>query len=722
MIEKVKAQAQQLKSQVSNRDLNQLLTQSSDLLLVACVGAMVGMMIVPLPTWLLDILLTVNITIAVTLLMVSIYISKATQIASYPTLLLITTLYRLSLDISATRLILAHANAGEVIRAFGMFVVSGNFVVGAVIFLIITLVQFIVITKGSERVAEVAARFTLDAMPGKQMSIDADIRAGAIDFEEGRRRREALGRESQFYGAMDGAMKFVKGDAIAGIIITLINILGGLIIGMAMKGMDLMKAVQTYSILTIGNGLVSQIPALLISISAGMVITRVASETADSNLGKDVATQILAQPKAIAVSSGLLVILALVPGLPKIPFLLLAATASAVAYGLFKAQKAQKEESPVLAGKIDRNEEPQITVTVPLALEVGEGLAPYISPGTTEGRTFLQKLRDVRNGLYYELGVIFPPIQVTSGNPLASGSYRIWLNEVPVISGQVRLEFILANSPASQLKPFGIAGEDTKNPATGKPCAWIVKADKEKATLAGIQTWDPHEVLIMHLIHFLKKHSRDFVGLQEVQWMVTSLKEYYPNLVEEVIPKTVTLQQLTEILQRLTEEGVSIRDLKSVLQSLAESGKTSSDSLSLAEQVRISMKRKICYQLSEGRSVLYVYQLSPDIEDVFRNSIRQSSTGPYLTMDPESVKVVMSSVEATIGKLPVTAQDPVILTDAEIRRFVKKLLDFQFPQISVISYDQLTSEISVHPLGSIAWVPPEALKNSPPSLETEPIA
>ena len=319
MISKITGQVERIKQEVLAGGFAAILTRYSDILLVCCVSAMVGMMIIPLPTWIIDILLTINITIAVILMMVSIYISKPTQIASYPTLLLITTLYRLSLDISATRLILLQADAGEVIRAFGMFVVSGNFVVGGVIFLIITLVQFIVITKGSERVAEVSARFTLDALPGKQMSIDADLRAGKMDFDEARKKRDALTRESQFYGSMDGAMKFVKGDAIAGIIITLVNIIGGLIIGVAMRGMEVMQAVQTYSILTIGNGLVSQIPALLISISAGMVVTRVASEEEGSNLGKDVATQILAQPKAIAVASGLLFTLALVPGLPKIP-------------------------------------------------------------------------------------------------------------------------------------------------------------------------------------------------------------------------------------------------------------------------------------------------------------------------------------------------------------------------------------------------------------------
>ena len=341
MPENLQQRLRNLQRGVLSSDVTTVLTRFSDLILVGCIGAMVGMMIVPLPTWLLDVLLTVNITMAVTVLMVSIYISSGTKLASFPTILLITTLYRLSLDISATRLILLQADAGEVIRSFGEFVVGGNFVVGAVIFLIITLVQFIVITKGSERVAEVAARFTLDAMPGKQMSIDADMRAGIVDFREARTRREALSRESQFYGAMDGAMKFVKGDAIAGMVITLVNIVGGLIIGVAMRGMSVGEAVRTYSVLTIGNGLVSQIPALLISISAGMVVTRVASEAEDTNLGKEVAGQVLAQPKAIAVTAGILFVIALVPGLPKIPFFLLAGLTGATAFGVFRSTSPQ---------------------------------------------------------------------------------------------------------------------------------------------------------------------------------------------------------------------------------------------------------------------------------------------------------------------------------------------------------------------------------------------
>src|SRR5215468_9908053 len=398
MIAKFQTQLLEIRKDILGGNLASVLTRFADLILVALVGVMIGLMIVPLPTFLLDIFLTINITVAVTILMVSIYISSPTQIASYPTLLLITTLYRLSLDISATRLILLKADAGEVIRSFGMFVVSGNFVVGAVIFLIITLVQFIVITKGAERVAEVSARFTLDAMPGKQMSIDADLRAGIIDFQQARARRENLARESQFYGAMDGAMKFVKGDAIAGIVITLINIVGGLIIGVAMNGMAASEAVQTYSILTIGNGLVSQIPALLISISAGMVVTRVASENKDANLGKDVAGQILGQPKAIAVASGLLTVMAIIPGLPKIPFFILAAVTGSLAYGLFRAEQtrltAAQESQSVAATK---GQDPQLSLTVPLLLQASEALTPCVDLETEAGKKFYQQLLGLRN-------------------------------------------------------------------------------------------------------------------------------------------------------------------------------------------------------------------------------------------------------------------------------------------------------------------------------------
>jgi type III secretion protein V len=706
MIATIQAQVLEIKQEILRGNLSGVLTRFADLILVALVGIMIGLMIVPLPTFLLDIFLTINITVAVTILMVSIYISSPTQIASYPTLLLITTLYRLSLDISATRLILLKADAGEVIRAFGMFVVSGNFVVGAVIFLIITLVQFIVITKGAERVAEVSARFTLDAMPGKQMSIDADLRAGIIDFHQARARRENLSRESQFYGAMDGAMKFVKGDAIAGIVITLINIIGGLIIGIAMNDMSAMEAVQTYSILTIGNGLVSQIPALLISISAGMVVTRVASENKDSNLGKDVAGQILGQPKAIAVASGLLTIMAIIPGLPKIPFFILAALTGSLAYGLFRAEKmtakvAEKAQHAP-AGQV---EDPQLTITVPLVLQASRELTPFVDVGTEEGKKFYQQALTIRNNLYYDLGVIFPAIQVKGDCPGEPGSYTIWASEVPVINGQVRLDAILVNESAEAISIYGLKGETTKNPATGKPAAWVSRDQATRAREIGLQVWDTPDIVALHLTHFLRRSAKDFVGIQEVQTMVTALKQFYPTLVEETVPKPVSLQLLTEILRRLVEEEVSIRDLKTILQILCEWGRVEHDVLALTEQVRVGLKRKICYQISQGRPLLFVYQLDPEFEEMFRNSIRQSAGGAYLAMDPTHSQQVLEAARLQLGNLPAGAQRPVVVTDTEIRRFVKKLMEFAIPEIAVLSYDQLTPQINLQPLGMIQPAP-----------------
>ena len=583
-----------------------------------------------------------------------------------------------------------------------MFVVGGNFVVGAVIFLIITLVQFIVITKGAERVAEVAARFTLDAMPGKQMSIDADLRAGIIDVNGARTRREALSRESQFYGAMDGAMKFVKGDAIAAIVITLVNIVGGLIIGVAMRGMSLMQAVQTYSILTIGNGLVSQIPALLISISAGMVVTRVASENEDTNLGKDVATQILAQPKAISVASGILFVMALVPGLPKIPFLFLAALTGSVGYGLFRTLAINRARSAETGHKAELAAEPELTGTVPLVLEVGEDSTPWIDTSQVEGRRFYATLVDIRRSLYYELGVIFPPLQVSGNHPFEPGVYRLWMNEVPIVTGRLRTDALLVNDSARNISVYGLRGEDTKNPVTDKPAAWISEDQGERARAAGLQVWGTRDILLMQVTRFLKRRAADFLGLHEVNWMVTRLKALYPVLVEEITPKPVPLQQLTEILQRLVEEGVSIRDLKSIFQALAKWGPLERDMAGLTERVRAVLKDKICYQLAGGNAALYIYQLDPEIEEMFRNSIRQGSSGPYLAMEPAAIQQVVDAVHAQIGNLPPTAQRPVILTDGDIRRFVRRLLEYKFTDVSVISYEQLSPQVTAYPLGVIA--------------------
>ena len=689
-------------SEIRKGNLAGVLTQSADLMLVAAVASMVGLMLVPLPTFLLDLFLTVNITAALVILMVSIYIPNSIQIASFPTLLLITTLYRLSLDISTTRLILLNADAGEVVASFGQFVVQGNFVVGAVIFLIITLVQFIVITKGAERVAEVGARFTLDAIPGKQMSIDADLRAGTITFEQARDRRDELSRESQFYGAMDGAMKFVKGDAIAGIVITLINIVAGLIIGVVMMGMSAGEAGQIYAVLTIGSGLVSQIPALLISISAGMVVTRVASEAKNTNLGAQVMGQFIAQPKAISVAAGLLFILAITPGLPKLPFFLLAGVVGLVGRNLL-----QNAKKPAVVEEVDEAAQdamikmPELSPTLGVVLRAGNGMAQYLNPETPEGQKFQESLYDVRERLYYELGVLYPPIQVATDEGLPPNTVHILLHETPVVQGSIQPDKKMVPEPPTSLFIYGLRGEEGTHPLTGRPATWLSEDQALLASNAGLTAWDPGEVLLLHLTRFLRRNGAEFLGIEEVHALVERVKQIYPALVEQVMPKPVTLHLLADVLRRLARETVSIRDLKLIIESLGDWGRSIDNPQTLAERVRGDLRRRICFQLSSGAQTLYVYGLDSRIEEMFRMSIRRGANGDMFYMQPASVSEVVDAATRCFGNLPVTAQSPVLITEPDIRRYVMQMLSPSFPDLAVLSVEELSPHIQIHPLASV---------------------
>jgi type III secretion protein V len=546
----------------------------------------------------------------------------------------------------------------------------------------------LVITKGAERVAEVAARFTLDAIPGKQMSIDADLRAGTITFEQARQRREDLSRESQFYGAMDGAMKFVKGDAIAGIIITLINIVAGLIIGVAMNGMTAGDAAQTYSVLTIGSGLVSQIPALLISISAGLVVTRVAgSDSKNSNLGAQVMGQVIAQPKAIGVAAALMLLLALIPGLPKIPFFILAGAVGTVAFQLLKAQKKDlaAETKPEL--KEAQVAMPEVLATVPVMLRAGSALAPFLSPQTEEGREFVAKMNQIRNSLYMEVGVLYPPVQVSIDPTVPANSLQIYLKETPAFSTAI----------------FGLKGQPGMNPLNGGQATWLPSAAAEQLALARLTAWKPAEVIQLHLTMFLRRNGAEFVGLQEVHSMVERLKQIYPALVEQTIPKPISVPLLTDVLKRLATESVSIRDLKSILESLADWGRTDEDPASLTEYVRSDMRRRLCFQLSRGKAQLHFYSLDPKYEDMFRLSIRKAAGGGQsFAMGSDALDAVLNAAHRAFANRPSTAQPPVILTTRDIRRFVRHVIGSQYPDVSVISNDQLTAEIELSPLGMLA--------------------
>ncbi len=696
-----------------------LTSRYSDILLAGLVVAIIGMMIIPLPTPVMDILLVLNVAIQVTLLMIAIYIAHPLKLSSYPTLILITTLYRLALNISSTRLILLQADAGEVIEAFGSFVVRGNFVVGAVIFLIITIVQFLVVAKGSERVAEVAARFTLDAMPGKQMSIDADLRSGAFDLDEARRRRSELNRESQLFGSMDGAMKFVKGDAIAGLIIIAINIVAGIIIGITMMDMKAGEAIERYGILTIGDGLISQIPALLSSMTAGLIVTRVSTEEEEQHLGKDIAGQVLAQPKAFAVSAGLLMALGLVPGLPTVPFFIMAAVSGVAAYGLLRGKATGTEGEPAnevqalgeetkkkqieAAKKQEGQAQQMLPVVTPIALEVASNLIPLVED-TGGGNKFLGEMVPMmRDGLFYELGVKFPGIRVRGNETdLPDGTYIIMINEIPLVSGNVGLDKVLVNDTVDRLTLLNIKGEEAVNPANGSECAWIPKDYGEIAEQAGLTTWDAAGYMVLHLSSVLRKNAAEFVGIQEVQNMLEQLEQAFPALVKEVVPKAVSPFQLTDILRRLVEEEISIRDLRSVLQALAEWGQVENDTVMLTEYVRNALKRYISHKYTRGGNTLVVYLLDPQIEETVRSSIQHTQSGSYLALEPEITQEILTAVRNEVGNLPPTAQNPVILTTMEIRRYFRKLVELEFPHLAVLSYQELSPDMNIQPIARIS--------------------
>ena len=621
------------------------------------------MMIVPLPTWLLDVLLATNLSISVAILLVVLYVPDALAIATFPTLLLLTTLFRLALNVSTSRLILLQANAGDVIKAFGGFVVRGNYVVGAVVFLILTVIQFIVIAKGSERVAEVAARFVLDAMPGKQMAIDAEVRSGTIDGNEARRRRRMLSRESQFYGSMDGAMKFVKGDVIASLVITVVNILGGLAIGVGQKGMPAVDALKRYGLLTIGDGLVSQIPALILSTAAGVLVTRVASEEPDTPLGEELAGQLFGLPKALNVAAVFVVLLAAVPGLPALPFLVIAAGLFFVAQARTRQlarndQRDATEPRSVAAGT--RREASFVPMVVPWSVEVSDDLAPLLDEGVgADGAERREGLRStmlgVRDRLFSELGVPLPPPRVRAAAVLPYRHVVVSLFEVPA-----RVVVL----------PEGV--DDAQAVAT------VTEAATE----------------------ILRARAADFLGLAETQRLLDELEQFAPATVRNVVPKPLNLTLLTDILRRLVEEGVSIRDLRAILEALASVATTEKDPLNLTELVRSHLRRALTFRLTRGANQLGVVLIDPIIEDTVRRAVTRTPAGAFLTLAPAAARDVVASLRRAAGEAVTqgpAGSSPVFLTQPDIRRFVRKLVENELPDAVVVSFAELLPEVTLRP-------------------------
>ncbi|MCB1072531.1 MAG: type III secretion system export apparatus subunit SctV [Chlamydiales bacterium] len=689
-----------------------LISRSSDVILAAFVITIIGMIIIPVPPTVIDIMIAVNMSVSICLLMVALYIQKAVHLSIFPSILLVTTLFRLGIEIAATRQILLHADAGHIILAFGNFVVGGNFIVGGVIFLIITIVQFIVVTKGAERVAEVAARFTLDAMPGKQMSIDADLRSGTLDANQAREMRLALQKESQLYGAMDGAMKFVKGDVIAGIVIAVINIVGGLIIGMMIHNMSAMQSAKIYSLLSIGEGLVTQIPSLMISLTAGIVTTRVSSEKKNTNLGKDISSQIFSHSKGLILASCVTFGLSWLKGFPSWIFWILTLLFAGV--GIRNQFKEKKRAAKAAAGtmgpaSVETDVEGHTVVsgglddyalTLPVILETGKNLSALIKKEKS-GTNFIDEMvPKMRHALYQDLGIRFPGIHVrTDSNSLEPNEYSIFLNEVPIVRGRVIENSVLTNESEETLRRYNLPFTTSKN-MIGTAALWVENRYVEVLKKAGIKYWKPLDVMILHLSQFYKQYASEFIGIQEVRAILEFVEKSFPDLVKEVT-RLVPLQKLTEIFRRLVQEQVSIKDLRTILESLSEWAQTEKDTVLLTEYVRSSLKRYISYKYSLGQTVLSVYLLDPEIEDMIRGAIKQTSAGSYLALDPDSVQLILHAMRGVIVPTPPGGQPPVLLTAIDVRRFARKLIEGDFPDLPVVSYQEIVPEVRIQPLGRI---------------------
>ncbi len=676
----------------------QAIIKSSDIILAISMILIITLMVIPLPTWTLDIFLTMSISFSLIVLMITMYIVRPLDLAVFPGILLILTLFRLSLNVASTRLILSQAYAGKVIQAFGTFVVKGNYVVGFIIFLILVIINFLVIVKGSGRIAEVAARFTLDAMPGKQMAIDADLNAGIINESEARSRRAEISREAEFYGAMDGASKFVRGDAIAGLIINGINIVGGLVIGVAQLGMSFSDAVQTYTLLTIGDGLVTQIPALIVSTSAGIIVTRAATE---ENLGKDLQKQIFAQPKALFIASGALLFFGITPGLPLVPFLLLSALVGFMGYLSLQAEKEKKKvikEEEVAPPEAEEKIESYLQVD-PMELEIGYGLIPLVD--VEQNGDLLTRITTMRKQLALEIGIIVPPIRIRDNIQLGANDYVIKIRGVEVAKGQVIIGQLLAMNPGTATEK--LEGKETIEPAFGLPAYWISESQKEKAELAGYTVVEPSAVVATHLMEVIKSNADKLLGRQDTQVLINNVKSSYPTVVDELIPGLFSIGQVQKVLQNLLRERIPIRDLVTILEVLADYATTIKDPEILTGFVRQALSSTITklYQTEEG--VIQAITVDPKIEQMFDEALKQArTTGTRFAIPPDTVNKIYKSISKRSEGAISQGFTPIIICSPNFRVYFRKLIEAIFPNVVVLSYSELTPTIKIESLGRIS--------------------
>jgi len=681
--------------------------EPSSLIVAAGVVGILMIMILPLPTLMLDLLLSLGITMSLVILLMAMYNTDPLDFSAFPSLLLLTTRFRLSLNIASTRLILLHGHegpgaVGRVIQSFGNFVVGGSFAVGLIIFLIMVLINFIVITKGSGRIAEVAARFTLDAMPGKQMAIDADLNAGLIDEAASKSRREKISNQSEFYGAMDGASKFVRGEAIASIVIMVINIIGGLFIGVFLQNLGVAQAAETYTLLTIGDGLVSQIPALIISTSAGLIVSRAAS---DSSMGKELTKQFAKQPEAMAVSSGIIILFGLIPGLPHIPFLMLGIIMGVLSWFAFQQKATEKTEEEIAEEKAMEEAPPPgspetVEALLPLdtlELEVGYGLIPLVDD-SQEG-DLLERIRGIRRQFATEMGLIVPPLHVRDNLQIKPDEYVLLMKGVEIARGEVMMGYYLAMDSGAAKRE--IEGIPTEEPAFKLPALWIADEKKDEAQLAGYTVVDPSTVVATHLTEILRTYADELLGRQDTQKLLDNLAQSHPKVVEELVPGLLPLGSVQKVLQNLLRERVSIRDLLTICETLADFSPMGKDPEILTEYVRQKLARSIISAMTDADGTLPVITLATGIEDLIRESIQTTEQGSYMAMDPNIGQKIIEEIQKVVDKVSEEGYQPIIISAPVVRRHLRKLIERFMPQLVVLSHNELTSQSKIQSLGTV---------------------
>ena len=678
------------------------LKENLDVLVAFFVIGIVLMIVIPLPSFVLDMLLALNITLSIIIIMITMFTTSVLELSVFPTLLLVVTLFRLGLNISSTRLILSEGNAGSIITAFGEFVVGGNYVVGVIIFLIIIIIQFVVITNGSSRVSEVSARFTLDAMPGKQMSIDADLNSGLIDEATAKKRRADLQSEADFYGTMDGASKFVKGDAIAGIIITVINVIGGIIIGMLQMGMTAGDAAQHFISLTIGDGLVSQVPALLISTASGILVTRSNSK---DNFGKTLTRQLTAFPVALGIAAAVMFAFAIIPSMPTIPFGLAGISMGTLAFLLYKEE--EKKQEVAMVQEVEQKEEmvrkePENVMNLiavePMEVEIGYGLIPLADEKS--GGDLLQRIASVRRQCAIEMGIVIQPIRIRDNLQLKTNEYVLKIRGTVIISSELMPNMLLCMDPSGEAGTM--PGIKTIEPTFGLPAVWINMDSKEEAEIRGFTVVDPITVMITHLTETIKSHSYELLGRQEVKAIIDNMKDKYNTVVEELIPDLMTIGEIQKVLQNLLKEKVPIKDMVTILESLADNSRNTKDIELLTEYVRFALARTICNTIVDENKAVTVITLSPQIEDIIAKNIQKSLQGSFPAVDPETTTRILEKIRQTVDNVYFYNNQPIILVSPNIRPVFRKLIEMAFPHIMVLSLNEIPNDVQIRTEGVVA--------------------